>query len=36
MTDLFRIGINLMFDFGISLFLLITIAMHFDFSHVSI
>jgi len=27
---------NLMFDFGISLFMLMTIPMYFDFSHVSI
>jgi len=36
MTDLFWIGINLMFDFGISSFMFITIAMYVDFSHVSI
>jgi len=36
MTDLFRIEINLMFDFGISLLMLIAIAMYFDFSHDSI
>jgi len=36
MTDLFWIGINCMFDFGISLFMMITIAMYLDFSHVSI
>ena len=31
MTDLFWIGINLMFDFGISFFMLIPIAKYFDF-----
>jgi len=36
MTDLFSIGINLMFDFCILLFMWITVAMYFDVSRVSI
>jgi len=36
MKDLFWIEIDLMFDFGISLFMLTTIAMYFNFSHASI